>query len=74
MLSDPKQREMYDMGGDPLSAAGAGAGFGQGFSFTDIMDAFFGAGRDPRGPRPRVRRGQDALIRLTSTSPRRRSV
>ena len=43
----------------------------QGFSFTDIMDAFFGgqgggggAGGGGRGPRPRVRRGQDALIRL----------
>jgi molecular chaperone DnaJ len=55
---------MYDLGGDPLSAAGAG-GFGQGFSFTDIMDAFFGQSAGARGPRPRTRRGQDALIRLT---------
>ena len=57
VLSDPKKREMYDLGGDPLSAAGAG-GFGQGFSFTDIMDAFFGqsAGRarpaSAHAPRP----------------------
>ena len=41
----------------------------QGFSFTDIMDAFFGgagagAASQGRGPRPRVRRGQDALIHL----------
>src|SRR6188472_789256 len=64
VLSDPKKREMYDLGGDPLSAAGAG-GFGQGFSFTDIMDAFFGQSAGARGPRPRTRRGQDALIRLT---------
>jgi len=51
VLSDPKKREMYDLGGDPLSAAGAG-GFGQGFSFTDIMDAFFGQSAGARGPRP----------------------
>jgi molecular chaperone DnaJ len=63
VLSDPKKREMYDLGGDPLSASGAG-GFGPGFSFTDIMDAFFGQGGAQRGPRPRVRRGQDALIRI----------
>ncbi|MBA3309216.1 MAG: molecular chaperone DnaJ [Nocardioidaceae bacterium] len=64
VLSDPKKREMYDMGGDPLSAAGGGAGFGPGFSFSDIMDAFFGQQASGRGPRSRVRRGQDALIGL----------
>ena len=63
VLSDPGKREMYDLGGDPLGAAGAGSGFGPGFGFGDIMDAFFGAGAT-RGPRPRRRRGQDALIRL----------
>lgn len=64
VLSDPKKREVYDLGGDPLaSAAGAGGGFGQGFSFTDIMDAFFGS-TGTRGPRSRTRRGQDALLRL----------
>nr|MBA3232718.1 DnaJ domain-containing protein [Propionibacteriales bacterium] len=63
VLSDPKKREIYDLGGDPLSAGGAG-GYGQGFSFTDIMDAFFGQNAGARGPRPRARRGQDALIRL----------
>jgi molecular chaperone DnaJ len=70
VLSDPQKRAAYDRGGDPFGGAGAG-GFGQGpgFSFTDIMDAFFG-GNAPggagggRGPRPRTRRGQDALIRL----------
>jgi molecular chaperone DnaJ len=60
VLSDPQKREMYDLGGDPL---GTGGGFGQGFGFSDIMDAFFG-GQATRGPRPRQRRGQDALIRL----------
>ncbi len=47
------------------SAAAGGQGFGQGFSFTDIMDAFFGGQAASRGPRPRMRRGQDALIRLS---------
>jgi molecular chaperone DnaJ len=64
VLSDAQKRQMYDMGGDPRSAgAGAGGGFGAGFGFSDIMDAFFGASSS-RGPRSRVRRGQDALIRV----------
>ncbi|GAA5022209.1 molecular chaperone DnaJ [Actinopolymorpha pittospori] len=63
VLSDPKKREVYDLGGDPMAAAGQGAGFGPGFSFTDIMDAFFGSSGS-RGPRSRTRRGQDALLRL----------
>ncbi len=65
VLSDPQKRAAYDRGGDPFGGAG-GFGQGAGFSFTDIMDAFFGAGQggQNRGPRPRVRRGQDALVRL----------
>lgn len=69
VLSDPNKRQMYDLGADPLSsgASNAGAGgFGAGFPFSDIMDAFFGAsgGGGARGPRTRARRGRNATIRV----------
>jgi molecular chaperone DnaJ len=68
VLSDPQKKQIFDLGGDPLGSptgGGAGGGFGQAFTFTDIMDAFFGqTGGATRGPRPRMRRGQDALIPL----------
>jgi molecular chaperone DnaJ len=65
VLSDASKRQLYDMGGDPLSASGGGAGgFGAGFGgLGDIMDAFFG-GTSNRGPRSRVRQGNDALIHV----------
>ncbi len=66
VLSDPQKRAAYDRGGDPFGGAG-GFGQGPGFSFTDIMDAFFGGaqgGGQGRGPRSRVQRGNDALVQL----------
>jgi len=62
VLSDPDKRRMHDLGGDPFGGGGFG-GFSGSFDFGDIMDAFFG-GNARRGPRSRVRRGQDALIRM----------
>ncbi len=66
VLSDPEKRQMFDLGADPHGAAG-GSPFGPGGAtfggFGDMFDAFFGGG-GARGPKPRVRRGQDALIRV----------
>ena len=67
VLSDPEKRQSYDMGADPFAAGGGGpAGFGAGFSFSDVMDAFFGGpgAAGGAGPRSRVQRGQDALLPL----------
>ncbi len=68
VLQDPKKRDLYDRGGDPLGSGGMGGGFnggfgGAGFDFTNLVDAMFGQ-QSSRGPRSRVRRGQDALVRL----------
>ena len=60
VLSDPQKRQSYDRGGDPFSQFGGG---GANFGFGDVMDAFFGGGGS-RGPRSRMRAGQDALIRI----------
>jgi molecular chaperone DnaJ len=63
VLSDPSQRQNYDMGGAP----GFGAtGFG---GFGDIFETFFGAGAPGGGgsgaaPRSRQERGGDALLRV----------
>ncbi len=66
VLSDPEKRQMYDLGADPFAASGARAGgFGAaGFPFSDLMDAFFGAGTTQRGPKSRARRGRNATIRV----------
>ncbi|MGC3992964.1 MAG: molecular chaperone DnaJ [Propionicimonas sp.] len=70
VLHDENKRSMYDRGGDPLGGGFGGAqGFGfpgGGFDFTNLVDAMFG-GQASRGPRSRVRRGQDALVRLNLT-------
>ncbi|WP_433468232.1 molecular chaperone DnaJ [Spirillospora sp. CA-142024] len=66
VLSDPKKREMYDLGADPFASAGgpgAGGFGGAGFPFSDIMDAFFGTATS-RGPRSRARRGRNATLRV----------
>ena len=63
VLSDETKRRQYDMGGDPYG--GAHEGFGAGFSFSDIMEQFFGgAAGGGRGPRSRSSRGQDGLVGL----------
>ena len=74
VLSDPKKRQVVDLGGDPLATGGAGQGMGDpfaGFGLGDIMDAFFGGGMGGmaggRGPRSRVQPGSDALIKLDLT-------
>jgi molecular chaperone DnaJ len=61
VLSDPQQRQQYDMGGS--GGFGGAGGFG---GFGDIFDTFFGgaAGGGGRGPRSRRERGQDALLRI----------
>src|SRR3954451_7774586 len=67
-LTDPENRRIVDLGGDPFDTAGSGMGgspFGAGFGgLGDIMDAFFGGGATTRGPRSRVHAGGDALIRI----------
>lgn len=75
VLSDPKKRQVVDLGGDPLSNGGGAGGGPGGDPFAgfgglgDIMDAFFGggAGGGGRGPRSRVQPGSDALLRLEMT-------
>lgn len=63
VLSDPQQRERYDLGDSPFGGGGGG-GFG---GFGDIFETFFGAAGGGRTGRPRSRRerGQDALVRVT---------
>ncbi len=71
VLSDPAKRQVVDLGGDPLSQGGpAGPAGGDPFGnmgFGDIMDAFFGGGGRTRGPRSRVRQGEDSLIPVELT-------
>jgi len=70
VLSDPEKRRIVDLGGDPMESAGAGNGFGNGFSgagfggLGDVFEAFFGGGGGGRGPVGRVRPGSDSLLRM----------
>ncbi len=66
VLSDPEKRQMFDLGADPYAPGGGASqgGFAAGFPFSDLMDAFFGAGAGQRGPRSRARRGRNATIRV----------
>ncbi|THG35176.1 molecular chaperone DnaJ [Glaciibacter flavus] len=63
VLSDPKQRQQYDIG---PQAGGFGGGAGDFGGFGDIFETFFGGGgqQGRRGPRSRRERGQDALLRV----------
>jgi molecular chaperone DnaJ len=61
VLSDPQQREQYDLGPTAGFGGGAGGNFG---GFGDIFETFFGGGQQTRGPRSRRERGQDALVRV----------
>lgn len=56
VLSDPNERQRYDMGGGQNGMGG----------FGDIFETFFGqaAGFGQRGPRSRSERGEDAMIRV----------
>ncbi|NYI69975.1 molecular chaperone DnaJ [Naumannella cuiyingiana] len=78
ILSNPDKRALYDRGGDPRMAGagfGRGGGFGgfgggftggtAGFDFGDLIDAMFTGQTGPRGPRSRVRRGQDSAVPMT---------
>ncbi len=60
VLSDPQQRQQYDLG--PQAGFPGGGGFG---NFGDIFETFFGGGGGGgRGPKSRRERGQDALLRV----------
>jgi len=58
VLSDPNERQQYDLG--PQAGFG-GANFG---GFGDIFETFFGGGGRTTGPRSRRERGQDGLVRV----------
>jgi molecular chaperone DnaJ len=60
VLSDPHERQQYDLGASNPFGGGGGGTFG----FGDIFESFFGAAASRQGPRSRQERGQDALVRV----------
>ncbi len=58
VLSDPQERQQYDLGPQPSFGGATFGGFG------DIFETFFGGGGRTTGPRSRRERGQDALVRV----------
>jgi molecular chaperone DnaJ len=58
VLSDPNERQQYDLGPQP---GFGGANFG---GFGDIFETFFGGATRTTGPRSRRERGQDGLVRV----------
>ena len=59
VLSDPHERQQYDLGASNPFGGGAGT-----YGFGDIFASFFGAAAGQQGPRSRQERGQDALVRV----------
>jgi molecular chaperone DnaJ len=60
VLSDPQERQRYDLG-PQAGFGGQGANFG---GFGDIFETFFGGGGRSTGPRSRRERGQDGLLKV----------
>src|ERR671911_1758681 len=63
VLQDPKKRDLYDRGGDPLGGGmgGFNGGFTSGgFPFSELSETQFRGPNTPLGPRFRIRRGDEA--------------
>lgn len=79
VLSDPNKKAIFDRGGNPMGPGGGdpfggmggfsnfGGFAGQGFDIGDLFGAMFGGGPTSRGPKSRIRRGQDQLVRAKLT-------
>lgn len=69
-LSDPKKRQMYDLGGpDAVRGGGRAGGYQEEFvDLADIIGGMFGfGGGASRGPIPRMRPGQDQMVAIELT-------
>jgi molecular chaperone DnaJ len=66
VLSDDQKRAAYDRGVPDGSMGNGGFTGANGFDLGDFVNAFFGGngGGGSRGPRVRMTRGEDALIRM----------